>query len=202
MGKSLSLFSLMFCSLCTTFFYQNCAQVEDSMTQNSVVSEITFLPVFTDEIRLFDLNTESKNCKPINEVLFSKAHNLCIEIKDSCAFSGLVELGFQVIDKALKGKIESNDFALDEPEPDLESRVSNCQIFVDTRELKTDFFKSISPSSLGYESQPETMCSQSLIQMVNFKTRSCSLARNGCQASYLREKGFVNDFYSFCPNEN
>jgi hypothetical protein len=161
------------------------------------------LPVFTDEMRLFDFkNIESKNCKSINEVLFSKTHNLCLEIKDSCAFAALLELGFQVIDKSLKEKIESNDFALDEPEPDLESRVKNCQIFVDTRDLKTEFFKTLNAADLGYVSQPETVCAQSLSQMVNFKTRVCSLARNGCQASYLRTQGFVNDFYSFCPTEN
>jgi hypothetical protein len=206
----------MICSLSTTFFYQNCSEVDNTMAS---ASQIEYLPLFTNQQKLFESPPASKSCGKINEVLYSNSFNLCFEVKDSCVYASLVKNGFSAVDKSMGNKIKpdlevinldqiegeaalsSQDSAPDtlNSEPDLEARIKNCQIFVDINDLKPSDFLVVDINELGYSSAKDEMCSMSLVPMVNFKNRTCLTATDGCQATFLRKNGYVKDYFSICP---
>lgn len=206
----------MICSLSTTFFYQNCSQVE----QNSMsVSQVEYLPLFTNEVQLFEQTSSSKSCRKVHEVLFSQNHNLCFEVNDSCVYSQLVTNGFKPVDlnlnkkakltqessvKSLTENQDSRDLAAFEDtesiedEPDLKALVEGCQIFVDINDLQPVDFLEVTPNSVGY-TQSSNACGMAMESLVNFKNRTCSLATDTCQSGFLKKNGFVKDYYSLCP---
>lgn len=209
----------MICSLSTTFFYQNCSEIEST---SASTAQIEYLPLFTNQLKLFESSENSRNCKNINEVLYSNSFNLCFEVNDSCAYGVLVENGFRPVDKNLEDKITpdpeitnldqlesgtsdlSSQMPGSEPvnsdsEPDLETRIKNCQIFVDINDLKPTDFLIVSSQDLGYTPKSDEMCSMALEPMVNFKNRTCLTATDGCQAAFLKKKGYVKDYFSICP---
>lgn len=220
MNKPVSMFFLMICSLSTTFFYQNCAEIENT---NVSPTQIEYLPLFTNQLKLFEDSKAMRNCKNLNEVLYSKSHNLCFEVSDTCSFALLVKNGFKPIEKNLENKITSeepaslnggerqlalatevtlpNTPAMVE-ELDLKARIQNCQIFVDINDLKPVDFKVIGAPEVGYTPKPDVMCSMTSEPLVNFKNRTCLTAMDGCQSAFLKEKGFVHDYYSMCPQNH
>ncbi len=144
--------------------------------------------------------TENRNCSKINEVLYSETHNLCFEVSDSCGYASLVERGFKVISRNLSQKSQEVSLSSNDEQPSLEERVKNCQIFVDIADLKPSDFILSSSNEAGYQPNPDLMCSQSLETLVNFKSRTCISATDGCQSSFLKQKGYVKDFFSVCPD--
>lgn len=224
--KSINVFFLITCSLFTTFFYQNCSEIENTSV---VGGQVEYLPLFTNQLKLFEATSEiqqpTNRCRNMHEVLFSKEHNLCFEVNDSCAFATLAENGFKPVIQNLGRKLQitepivitrSQSSVSDstgeaelsslektqttEPEEtDLKALIENCQLFVDINDLKPVDFKVVTAAQAGYQANPDLMCSQALESLVNFKTRTCLTATDGCESNYLKKQGFVRDFYSMCP---
>ncbi len=193
----------MMLSLSTTFFYQNCSEIETTSTaasKSASKADITYLPLFTDQLKMLGSKKEIGTCKKINEVLYSETHNLCFEVSDSCGFALLLGHGFKVVERALSQKSTESETGAEFREPSLEDRVKNCQIFVDITDLKPQDFMVISANDLGYVPDSDQMCSQSIESLVNFKNRTCVTASDGCISGFLKKSGFVKDYYSICPN--
>lgn len=210
----------------TTFFYQNCSEIENTSVNSG---QVEYLPLFTNQLKLFeaveDTPLSENQCRNLHEVLFSNEHNLCFEVNDSCAYATLAKNGFKPVIQNLGRKLQINEPILitknsssalnnsseaefsslektqiSEPEEtDLKALIENCQLFVDIKDLKPVDFKVVSATQAGYQANPDLMCSQALESLVNFKTRTCLTAKDGCQSSYLKKQGFVRDFYSMCP---
>ena len=226
MKKSVNLFFLILCSLFTTFFYQNCSEVENTSV---VTKHVEYLPLFTNQLKLFEtdsnVNATQNSCAKMHDVLFSSQHNLCFEVSDSCAFATLAAHGFTPVNHNLGRKlevrepvilsnapvmktansemefasVESADESASTGESELKALIHNCQIFVDINDLKPTDFLVIKSKEIGYQPDPDLQCSLALEPLVNFKTRTCMTATDGCESSYLKKQGFVNDYYSVCP---
>lgn len=229
MKKSVNLFFLILSSLFTTFFYQNCSEVENTSV---VTKHVEYLPLYTNQLKLFEaetnVNATQNSCSKMHDVLFSSQHNLCFEVSDSCAYATLAEHGFRPVNlnlgrklelrepvilsnapamKAVSGQnsemdlssVESSDESSNAGESELKALIHNCQIFVDINDLKSTDFLVTTSNQVGYQPDPDLQCSQALEPLVNFKTRTCMTARNGCESSFLKKQGFVNDYYSVCP---
>ncbi len=192
------------------------------------MDDIEYLPLFTNQLQLFELAAQNPNCSKINEVLYSKSHNLCFEVDDSCSYSLLVKNGFTPVDKSLgqKAKLLSGESELDiayDPLPptdgdelsfasqleaakddnqvmDLHDLVKSCQLFVSINDLKPSDFRIQRLDSFNYKPDPHSLCSMQIEPMVNFKSRTCLLATDGCQSSFAKDQGFVKDYYSICPH--
>lgn len=190
----------MICSLSTTLFYQNCSEIENT-SASMVRTDFSYLPLYTNELKMISTEVQKSNCGKINEVLYSETHNLCFEVLDSCGYAALLEHGFKVVSRPLDEKFEESQTSTNEDQqPSLEERVKNCQIFVDIADLKPSDFVISSSVEVGYQPNPDIMCSQSLEYLVNFKSRACVLATDGCQSGFLKKNGYVKDYFSVCPD--
>lgn len=190
----------MLCSLFTTFFYQNCSEIENTEAKVER-AEFSYLPLYTQELKIISSVQKGTDCTKISEVLYSEAYNLCFEVSDSCGFEVLIDKGFSVIDRSLD-QINTAEMASSEAtSPSLEDRVKSCQIFVDITDLKPNDFLPISAYEANYKPDPELMCSQSLESLISFKSRTCVVATDGCQSQFLKKSGYVKDHFSLCPDQ-
>ncbi len=196
--KSINLFFLILTSLFTTFFYQNCSEIESTTVQTG---PIEYLPLLTNQMKLFgsqavESDSQPSRCQNLHEILYSQEHNLCFELKDSCTFAQLAENGFKPVKQNLGRKLENN---AEVENTDLKALIQNCQLFVDINDLRPIDFSIVNVATLGFKQDPNLMCSQSLEPLVNFKNRTCLTATDGCQSTFLKKLGYVKDFYSICP---
>lgn len=102
MQKNVSLFFLILTALVLTFSYQNCSQLEHEAVVP--MSHIEYLPLYTNQMKLFDSKDNVSGCRSLHEVLYSELHNLCFEVQDSCSYAKLTQQGFKPIDLSIAKK--------------------------------------------------------------------------------------------------
>jgi len=179
-----TLFTVFILLPCLILGYQNCAELssqnsldQESGSSPSLKQANTEPPVFLNDLSLLGY-TQPSDCSadPIPTIkVYSSEKNICTEASNSCEAFYLINDGFR---EDQSQACEDVDHPEDE---DFQAA------------LKTS-----SAADAGYKSKAGQICSMQFAEMVSFKTRECARATNGCEISFFKAQGFVEDRFELC----
>ena len=162
----------------TLFSYQNCSQLQSTEIEG-LSSQINFLnnqPLMLNGLDQINYTEGTSVCSDIDGglVFFHPGYNLCAVATNTCESNFLQE----------------QDYFL--------ASIENCENSVSTDEMSLNSFTKKSPGELGYAENQNTFCTQVVSNHVNFFTRTCATATDGCQARYLSEIKYIEDTFELC----
>jgi hypothetical protein len=179
-----TLFTVFILLPCLILGYQNCSELssKDMMTNpNGSVDSSSRAPkeapVFLNDLSLLGY-TQPSDCSADTidpMTLYSADKNICTEAKDSCEAYYLIKQNY------------------------LEDQGGNCDKVAhpDDEDFRASL-KTAEASTSGFKAKPGQMCTMQFAEMINFNSRLCAKASNGCQISYFASQGYVQDKFNIC----
>jgi len=179
-----TLFTVFILLPCLILGYQNCAELS---SQDQIINSDGSLgssssspqqdPVFLNDLSLLGY-TKPSDCSadPINAMtLYNPEKNICTEANDSCEAYYLIKDGYA------------------------EDQNGHCDSVAhpDEKDFRSSL-KTANAATSGFKTKPGQICTMQFAEMINFKTRQCAKAANGCEISYFASQGFVTDNFNIC----
>lgn len=179
------IFSVFILLPCLMLGYQNCSNFEanegrsNSLNNSQTGASTSFedKPVFMNDLSLLNYRASS-SCSPdpIDSLtVYNPVSHICAQANNSCEAFFLIEEGFSE---------NQNQVCDDTVDPNEESFRSSLKV--------------VRASATGFKTNPGQICSLQFAAMIHFGLKQCSSGSNGCEISFLKNKGFVEDSSSLC----